>query len=236
MRRTFKKRLWLGVAVVAVLAGVTAAAVMAAQPAAKHRGAHHHKHGLLAAASSYLDLSPTQLKSKLQSGKSLAEIAGASSGKSAAGLIAALETADKQRLTAATASLSARITAKVDRPGGGSPTVHAAASYLGLRVSQLHSQLRSGKTLAQLASATSGKSTAGLIDAVIAARKAQLSAEVQAGTITQAQEQAKLPKLGSRVSTRVNLTQPKHHSKAKTAARRRRAHAGATGAGAGASG
>lgn len=181
---------------------------------------------MLATASRYLGLSPTQLKSELQSDKSLAAIANSTSGKSASGLIAALEAADKQKLAAAAASLPARITAKVGRPGGGSRTLQAATSYLGLGATQLRSELRLGRTLAQLANATSGKSEAGLIETLVAARKAQLAKDAQAGSITPAQESARLPKLVSRVTARVNRTQPKRGSHAKAAARKRRAARG----------
>jgi hypothetical protein len=216
MRRRLKKKLWMGVAVVAVLAGVTAAAVMAAQPAKRHQlTAHHHKRGTLATAASYLGLNAGQLRKDLYSGRSLAEIANARSGKSSSGLIAALEAADKQRLAAAAAGLPARVTAKVNRPGGSSRVMQLARSYLGLSATQLRSELRSGKTLAQLASTTSGKSEAGLIEALVAARKAQLAKEVQAGSITPAQEQAKLPELVGRVSARVNRTEHKRSSRAR---------------------
>jgi len=227
MKRRLKKRLWMGVAVVAVLAGVTAAAVMAAQPASKHQAtAHHHKRGTLATAASYLGFSAGQLRKELYSGKSLAEIANATNGKSSSGLIAALEASDKQKLAAAAASLSARITAKVDRPGGRSRAMLVASSYLGLSATHLRSQLRSGKTLAQLANTTSGKSEAGLIEALVAATKAQLAKEVQAGSITPAQEQAKLPKLVARVTVRVKRTEHKRSSRAKAAAGKR--HAGSS--------
>jgi hypothetical protein len=46
-----------------------------------------------------------------------------------------------------------------------------ASSYLGVSESSLQSQLESGKTLGQIADATSGKSAAGLIDALVAAEE-----------------------------------------------------------------
>jgi hypothetical protein len=216
-----KRKLWMSVAVVAVVAGVAAAAVMAAQPASHpharhaHKGAHHRQGGLLAAAASYLGSNPAQLKSELGSGESLAQIADATSGKSSQGLIGSLEAADKQKLASVAASLPARITAKVDRPGGGigggGPAVRAASGYLGLSVSRLRSELRSGKTLAEIAKATTGKSEAGLIEALVAGRKARLDKEVQAGAITQAQASARLPKLASRIAARVNRVEHAHH-------------------------
>jgi hypothetical protein len=119
-----KSRLWMSVAVIAVVAGITAAAVMAAQPAS-HPHAHHHrkglhnrKGGLLTTAAGYLGSSPAELRSELSSGKSLAEIANATSGKSSRGLIEALEAADKRRLASVAARLQTRIAARVDRSGG----------------------------------------------------------------------------------------------------------------------
>ena len=46
-----------------------------------------------------------------------------------------------------------------------------AAGYLGLTPQQLITQLQTGKTLAQIADATSGKSASGLIDALAAAEQ-----------------------------------------------------------------
>jgi hypothetical protein len=226
MRRRLERRFWIGVALIAVLAGITAAAVMAAQPAAKHaphRSSHsRHKDGtdLLGVAAGYLGTTPAELHSEMQSGKSLAEIADATSGKSAQGLIQTLETAAKKKLHAAAAKLSARIVAKVDEhPDGGGRAVHAAMSYLGLSVTQLRDDMRSGETLAQVAKSTSGKSEAGLIEAIVSARKAALAADVSAGAITHARESAELPKLVRHVTARVQRTRhagvhKRHHSAA----------------------
>jgi len=207
MNRRLKQKLFAGVAVAAVLAGGTVAAVTAAQPAA-----HRHSGGRLVTAAGYLGLSPTQLQSELQSGKSLAEIANATSGKSEAGLIGALEAAQKAKLAAAAASLRMRVTAEVDRVGGPPRTLPTAARYLGVSATQLRSDRRSGMTLAQIANATSGKSEAGLIEALVGVRKATLAAKVKAGTITQAQANAALPHLLSRVRAQVNRAPRKHGS------------------------
>jgi hypothetical protein len=223
MNRTLKRKLMLGVAVVAVLAGGTTAVVMAAQPAS-----HHRTRGALAAAATYLGSSPAQLRSELRSGKSLAQIADATSGKSQAGLIAALEAAFKEKLTADAANLPSRITNEVNRVGlpagrrgrarghglagsrvaGRRRALSAAASYLGLSTAQLRGDLRSGHTLAQAANDTAGKSQAGLVEALVAARKAALAAEVKAGTITSAQADAALPTLVKRVTAEVNRVPP----------------------------
>jgi hypothetical protein len=219
MNRTLKRRLMIGVAVVAVLAGATTAVVMAAQPAS-----HHRTRGALATAAAYLGSSPAQLRSELRSGKSLAQIANATSGRSQAGLIAALEAAFKEKLAADAANLPSRITAEVDRVGLPTPrpgrasgrglargrhparghALSAAASYLGVSKAQLRGDLRSGHTLAHVANATAGKSQEGLVQALVAARKAALAAEVKAGTITSAHADAALPKLVKRETAAVN--------------------------------
>jgi hypothetical protein len=86
-------------------------------------------------------------------------------------------------------------------PGGG---LSAAASYLGLTQTQLFADLQSGKTLAQIANATSGKSVSGLIDAMVAQQKSDLDAAVKAGRITQALADRVESSLKQRVTEMVN--------------------------------
>lgn len=62
----------------------------------------------------------------------------------------------------------------------------AAATYLGLTPAQLRTQLRSGKTLAQIAKAQ-GKSTDGLKQTLLGDAKKHLDAAVKAGKLTQSQ-------------------------------------------------
>ena len=58
------------------------------------------------------------------------------------------------------------------RPGNGlDPDLTAAAAYLVLSKSTLQADLRSGKTLAQIAAATPGKTTSGLVAAIVAAER-----------------------------------------------------------------
>src|SRR3954447_21559375 len=65
----------------------------------------------------------------------------------------------------------------VRRHGG--DELQAAADYLGLSVGDLLTQLQSGKTLAQIADATNGKSAAGLIDALVKHEQAELAQAVK---------------------------------------------------------
>ncbi len=223
MKRGLRRRLLLGIAVAAALAGATAAVVMAAQPssAPDHRvGAHHRGDGALATAAAYLGLGAAQLRSDLQSGKSLAQLAAGDPGKSAAGLIAALETADRQKLAEASAALPERVAAQVDRAGGPHAggrkgarrgrALSVAAQYLGFSTAELRQDLQSGMSLARVASSTSGRSAAGLIEALVAAKKAQLETLVSAGRLTQLKADERLPKLVAGVTAKVNQTPHRH--------------------------
>jgi hypothetical protein len=200
-------------------------------------GGHRGRGNDLAAAASYLGVTQADLLTSLQSGKTLAQIAGATSGKSVAGLIDALVAAEKTELAAAvtageitqaqadqmTSTLTAHVTAEVNgtRParGPGGPgfghgahgdELTAAAAYLGVTEAALTTQLQAGKTLAQVANATSGKSAAGLIDALVAAEKTELATAVKAGTITQAQSDQIATTLKDRFTALVNGTRPAH--------------------------
>jgi hypothetical protein len=225
-----KRRAMIGAAVMAILGGGVIVAVPAAtgnshaRGHARHRSAtvraaHRGGHGVLATAASYLGLSTAQLRSELQSGKTLAQIADATSGKSAVGLVDALVSAKAAKLAASEqltqqaklAKARTQATARVDAKAGSTPagsTLSAASSYLGVSAAQLHSDLRSGQTLAQLARATAGKSAAGLIDALTNARKSKLAAEVASGALTQQNEQKRLAVLHRRVA---HVVTRKHH-------------------------
>jgi hypothetical protein len=72
------------------------------------------------------------------------------------------------------------------RGHGGGMSLDAAATYLGLSQTELRTELESGKTLAEIATA-GGKTAAGLKQALSDAAKSKLDAAVKAGTLTQAQ-------------------------------------------------
>ena len=94
------------------------------------------------------------------------------------------------------------------RHGPGAPHgffhgLDGAASYLGLTEAQLHRQLESGKTLAQIAKAQ-GKSVDGLKDALVKDAKTKLDAAVKAGRLSSAEEKQILSDLHQRVDDLVN--------------------------------
>ena len=189
-----------------------AAASLAGAGAAVAESSHTHSptlsHGLraggpggmhddLSIAATYLGLTESELQTKLRSGKTLAEVANATDGQSADGLVDVLVAAAQKniaadvssgRLTQAQADeilsgLKQHITDRVNStgpPGGphGRGGLEAAATYLGLSESALQTQLQSGKTLGEIAEATSGKSKAGLIAALVAAETANIEARV----------------------------------------------------------
>jgi hypothetical protein len=78
------------------------------------------------------------------------------------------------------------------------------AAYLGVSTDVLKDQLRSGKTLAQIADATPGKSASGLVSYLVDKAKVKLDAKVAAGKLTQAQENDWLAKLTSWLTAAVN--------------------------------
>ena len=88
--------------------------------------------------------------------------------------------------------------------GGPGGSFSAATAYLGISPTQLFADIQSGKTLAQIANSTSGKSASGLIDAMVAAQQSQLNAAVKSGRITQAMATQIASNLKSRVARIVN--------------------------------
>ena len=189
-----------------------------------------------AAVAKFLGLTEAQLLKQLQNGKSLADIAKAQ-GKTTAGLEQAITAAAKTRLDKAVANknltaaqeqkilsqLSARMNDLVNNTppkgalgllGFGRPAIvrpfaeiTGAAKYLGLTNAQLRTQLRSGKTLAQIAKAQ-GKTTAGLEQAITASIKARLDKAVANKKLTSAQEQKLLKALSTGIDAMVTGTPP----------------------------
>ena len=259
MKRSTKQKVAAGAAVAVLVAGGSVAAVSATgqgsshAPSSSRRAAHrragahiasaarHEGHNLSVAAS-YLGVSAAQVQSDLHSGQTLAQIADATSGKSAAGLIEALVAAQKRKLAKVSANLTRRVTAEVNGSAGADLRGHtargqrakavgrpvfaargalglAAYSYLGVTSTQLYNDLRSGQTLAQVADATSGKSAARLVSALVAARREQLAVAVTAGLLTRPHEEAILAKLPGRITALVDRASVKGSSGVSGAAR-----------------
>jgi hypothetical protein len=195
-------------------------------------GGHVGPFGGLEAAATFLGLTEEELRTELESGKTLAEIATAN-GKTADGLVDALVADAQERLTAAVADgrltedqkqqildgLPAKVEALVNEgfdgfgdgpgfghghgPGFAAMGLDAAATFLGLTEEELHAELESGKTLAEIATAN-GKTADGLVQALLADAQAQLAAAVADGRLTEEQKQQILDRLEPRLTDLVN--------------------------------
>jgi hypothetical protein len=173
-------------------------------------------------ASGYLGVSPSKLSRRVKTGSSLGQIADATSGKSAAGLIDAMVAARASKLKklglpasverTRVAHYRERITYIVERVKAAPALerdLRAASQYLGVTSRELHTQLQQGKTLAQLteADAASGKSISGLTKAILAVRQARLQALLAEHQITQANEKKALGELPALVARELHRKQ-----------------------------
>jgi hypothetical protein len=216
MAQLLKRRVALAVALLAVLAGGTAVALGATgkhAPHARHAHSGRQHNGLSAAASSYLGVPASQLRSELAAGRTLGQIAAATPGKSEAGLIAALVAAAKLRLHGAEAKVPARVESivqgRASRRAKRSASQHgglrdAVLAYLGTDRRTLARELRSGKTLAQVADATPGRSAAGLRKTLVAALEQHLDARAAAKHAKGGAQASRLASLEKRVAKLLN--------------------------------
>ena len=104
------------------------------------------------------------------------------------------------------------------RSGGGLLAV--AAGYLGISPAQLRSERRAGRSLAQMADATPGRSVEGLKAAILAAATKRLAAAVAGGQITAQQESARLSRLSPRLDKLLARVPHAHSVRARRRARR----------------
>ena len=180
--------------------------------------------GLFQSAATYLGLDRKALVKELRSGKSLAQVADARN-KSVAGLETAilnafkakvakavaagkLDNARAQKLVAAAPAVIHRLVthapkarpAKANVRGG---FLKVAADYLGLDRKALAQELRSGKSLAQVATAKN-KSVDGLETAIFNAFKAKVDKAVAAGKLSNAVAQMVLQHAPALIERAVN--------------------------------
>ena len=92
-------------------------------------------------------------------------------------------------------------------PAGGAADLSAAATALGLSEADLRTALQSGKSLAQVAQ-TQNVDVDTLVEALVTAETARITADVTAGKLTQAQADKRLANLTARITERVNRTRP----------------------------
>lgn len=159
----------------------------------------------LTVAAEYLGIPLVQLRRELRADKSLAQVVKRTPGKSEAGLIIAIE---RHRTGRSGKAPEGQVKAQVRAPGRQLlkpilPLREDAREYLGLTIEQLRSREAAGESLAQIATATPGKSTAGLINAMFADRKEQLLLDVKAGRLKAQTERQSLARLRARLQSYV---------------------------------
>lgn len=203
------------------IANVMPMAVIASLPgdvtlAVQNNAGHFGGANFLGTAATYIGITEDALRTELQTGKSLADVAVAH-GKTRDGLVAALT-------QAATTEIGALVDTKNPFPappaggrgGPGGPGelrivgdhLAAAATYLGVTEADLRTRIQGGQTLAQIAAATSGKSKDGLVQALVADATAKIDAAQTAGKITADQATAAKAKLATQITQFVDSTRP----------------------------
>ena len=90
-------------------------------------------------------------------------------------------------------------------PGGGHGDASVVAKAIGITEAELTTALQGGQTVAQVAKAK-GVAVQTVIDALIADDTSELSAQVTAGRISQAQADAKKAEITQRATNQVNGT------------------------------
>jgi DNA-binding phage protein len=166
---------------------------------------------ILATAATYIGITEADLRTELQTGKTLAEIAVAH-GKTRDGLIAALSAEATKQITTAVDQPGTNFSGPGGRGGPGGPRVFindeaAAATYLGMTEADLRAKQQAGQTLAQIAVAA-GKTRDGLIAAMVADGNAKIESALAAGTITAAQATEKKASLTAHVTAEVDQVRP----------------------------
>ena len=165
----------------------------------------------LATAATYIGITEAALRTELQTGQTLAQIAVAH-GKTRDGLIAALSAEATKQITTAVDQPGTNFSGPGGRGGPGGPRVEindeaAAATYLGMTAADLRTKQQAGQTLAQIATAA-GKTRDGLIAAIVADGNTKLDAALAAGTITAAQATERKASLTAHVTAEVDQTRP----------------------------
>jgi DNA-binding phage protein len=163
----------------------------------------------LATAAAYIGITEAELRTELQTGKTLAEVAIAH-GKTRDGLIAALSAEATKQITTAVDQPGTMFTDRGARVGPGGARgmmndIAAAAAYIGTTDTDLRTKLQAGQTLTQIATAA-GKTRDGLIAAMVADGNAKIDAAAAAGTITAAQAAEKKASLTAHVTAEVDAT------------------------------
>jgi hypothetical protein len=218
---TERRKLWavvlvaslLGVAVTVALSGSEIAnALPGAQSSWLAAGPHGPKPdseaaGLDAAAKA-LGITTDELAADLQSGKTIAQVA-AEKGVDVNAVIDAMVTAAQPQLRQHITDLVNKGAPKPDDRGPADKPhdLDTVAHALGMSTDDLAAQLRTGKSIAQVAS-DKGVDVNTVINAIVTDKSAAIDAAVTAGKITKAEGDAQKADLEQHVTDMVNKTPP----------------------------
>jgi hypothetical protein len=165
-------------------------------------------------AASYLGLSPEALRRRLRRGETLDEVAESIPGRSPRQLmrtVLAYRAAElrKEGLTSVQVrdrqqQLREKLTGELHRTRRIGAALAPASRYLGIDEAQLRAQLRSGRTIAQVAAAD-GHSRAQLLAGIVRVREKRLEAQRRAGTITPAEQRRALALLRKRAERLIDI-------------------------------
>jgi predicted DNA-binding protein (UPF0251 family) len=184
---------------------------------------------VLAAAAKAIGVSTDTLQNDLKNGQTIAQVA-KSKNVSTQKVIDAMVAAAKQQLQDQEAKAESRLTAMItnevngtlERPnapsGANGPHrgfgvrggfgLDAAAKAIGVSTDTLQNDLKNGQTIAEVAK-SKNVSTQKVIDAMVAAAKSQLAAQVKAGHLTSEQESRVVAGLTKMITNQVNGTFPR---------------------------
>lgn len=181
----------------------------------------HHGEGLATAAEA-LGISEDELRTALEDGQSIAQVAEAE-GVDVQTVIDALVADATTRLEEAITNLPDRMTELVnreglpDRPGGPGgprglhgrrgPGLEAAAEAIGITADELRTELQDGSSIADVAAANDVELQA-VIDALVADATAHIDEKVAAGDLTEEEATERKANLEERITALVNGERP----------------------------
>jgi hypothetical protein len=187
MRSRLNRKLALAMVAVLLLGG--AAAAVAATGGTKH--VSPARQAYLDDVAKHLGISPSALTAAMKAAAVERVQSALAAGRLTAAQAKALEARIQQ--SAAAPFLG-------PRPGGGRGRMSVAARYLGLSAATLRSDRRAGRSLAEIAASTPGKSVAGLQAALTEAAQARIAAATASGRITAAQAKRRSSRLAHNIA------------------------------------
>jgi uncharacterized protein YwbE len=226
MKRIHRRSMLLALAAAAILAAVLVAVL--ASGGSGHGGRSHGAagggatSGEIAQVAKYLGISPQRLREQLNKGLTLTQIADSRTGKSATGLAHALLSAGTARIEREASAkhlspaaqrarlrrLRRRVARQLTHQRRQPAALATSAAYLGVGAAQLRAELKAGRSLAQIADATTGKSATGLVDALVRAREATLESALASGLIGAHTERQQLAAVRRRITAEVQRKPP----------------------------